>query len=509
MSNHFLKRFYATIIFLTVFSFMAGSTEAQETPPQLTAEAWTQIREFKKPELPESLNGIPRDELKGIEEITVLCDSATELKTQLVAEVLLYEDINFKLSKLAEYAKNNQNKSPLSDIFSDSFKKAGPDNLIEKSEFELTGTETALTREAIEARLKQLGLPVYEEEIIELKKVVPEDGRIYYDNARIKVENWLKDDIEKARDINGNLEKAFSEFSLKNIKVSYRIGTYKTYAGVKKNFDSGDPLIVGFTYSAQDVKEAIPLEWLIKTPTGQLKSGITTLEGDIIDEYHNIYEGKIPQDSPNGKYSVEIVLYPGEEYEQKFEEYFWVGGGNPFEITSAFILDKNKKACKVFKPGETVLLVMRYRPFDKRMATADFGWRVFDPSGNEVPSLTTTQELKVWSGKQDVKTKYIKGIIPKNAQSGSYNYQAVIKKGEDKELSQVVTFDIQSDFVVKIVADKTQVKPGEKVNFKVQVMGGREPFKYLWKSDTMETSTSSSIAIIFSQPGERWVTLTV
>jgi len=202
------------------------------------------------------------------------------------------------------------------------------------------------------------------------------------------------------------------------------------------------------------------------------------------------------------------VLFPNEEEKIKYSESFLLGTV-PFQIEQAFVLDGQKKTKSTFKPGEEIILAVLYKPFSASVKTAQFIWTVYSPDGAKYEPLSKIASLKLRPNNNDVQTKYIKAPIPKDAPGGTYKFQATIINGSFKETSDVVNFTVNKGFSVKISTSRSIVVPGEKVVFTPIVSGGVPPYSFFWEFDTGETSSSQSVAFVFSQAGDRTVTLTV
>lgn len=513
------KTTWAAILIFTFIFLIYSAAPAQEIKslPEMDRETRVggpvdEAREFietgKLPELEKTLNGKPVEELEGHQQLADILDRLKTLRGQLAGQLLLYDNLVQKYETVKEYDDNPDREVEIDGVFQKAFTPTTADFLVDNSPYQLSDAEKQTAFESITDMMELLVLTRFEENLKESGKINPEKARIFYDNAIQKTKNRLVSTIKKLNAKTEEFQVEYESFAIRNVLLKLQVGDSETYSGVKKNFEKGQPLVIGVNISCQGVSDPVPLEWKMEYPDGRVKMGKTSVEGGSVEKYVKFYEGQIPGEKEAGKYTVEVVAFPGRDEQKLAREHFSVRG-LPFEFKRVFTLDKNKKSAQVFKPGDTILLAMLYEPLAGVPEKAKFSWRVFGPAGKKIPALSKTEQLKTRTSSQKIQTKYIKAVIPAEAKSGTYNYQAVISYKGKQISSRVVKFDVKSELYVKIEVDHKKVKRGRKVTFTSKILGGIKPYKYLWEADTGESSTHPAIAIIFSNPGKRWVKLTV
>lgn len=494
-----------TVIFFTLLANAYGVTV--EPIPEFVKEAPKVITGDNMPALPDTLNDIPLEKLKGYKEISETLDKGRGFKTRIIACLLVYDDIRKKLEQSYDYMKNATGEVNPDNAFGGKFVPLSEEALIEKCPYPLTDGEKKAVLESMDELLRILKLKDFETAIVEDKTVDIKRASIFYSNAVKKTENRLQTTLKDLDEFSKTAAEEIQKFIRQNVRVEIMIGDNVNTSGVKKNFAKNSSIIIGLKYWSEKVEGDIPLEWTIKSPDKRFKMGKMTISGNKNGEYVKIVEGKIPEEALGGTYDVIVKLFPGEGDYESGESYNIEGVFA--QITNTFILGKDKKTPKVLKNGDVVYLVIRYKPLLAGDQKATFTWNVFDPTGEKVPSLTLSKELGLRTTDKDIQTKYIKGVIPEDAKSGLHKFQAVVKVGSDKISSDIAEFLVASQLTVKIIPSKTKFKVGEKAVFRSRVVGGSAPYAMEWLFDSGEMSSNKDVAIIFSRPGKRWVTLTV
>jgi len=501
----FPKIIIVLIIIMLMMEFTALAVEV--TPiPGFVGEAKKNISENKLPGLPDSLNGTSLKDLKGYKEISGVLETGGDLKSEVIAYLLIYEDIRKKLEQCNDYMKNASGSADPDRVFGGKFIPIDAEKLVEKCPYSLSDKEKEMLPEKIKHHLKLLNVSNFESFIVEDKTVELKSAAVFYSNAVKKTEIKLERTFMKLQEFTESSKDEIKKFIRKNIKIEFRIGDSETYSSIKKNFKENDPIIIGFKYWTEKADGEIPLEWKIVSPNKGVKMGKTTIIGGREGEYVSLVRGKIPVKAVSGIYEVQLTLFPGEG-DYLFREDYKIGGV-PAKITGAFVLDKNKKASDIFKPGDKIFLVIMYEPYTQN-EKASFTWSVFDPSGNRVKNLSLSKSLKLRKNNKKTQQKYIKSKIPAGAKAGTYKFQAQLQFGEDKITSNIVEFIVASKFFTKIIPNKRKFKIGEKAVFNSRIIGGTRPYSTRWKIDSGVTSTHKNIAIIFYKRGRRWITLTV
>lgn len=494
-----------TVIF---FSLLTNAFAVTVEPvPEFVKEAPKIISGDNMPALPDTLNDIPLEKLKGYKEISETLNKGREFKSQIIACLLVYDDIRKKLEQSYDYMKNATGEVNPDVAFGGKFVPLNEQTLLENCPYSLTDGEKASVLESMKELLRILKLNDFETAIVEDKTVDIKRASIFYSNAVKKTENRLQSTLKDLDEFSKTAAEEIQKFITKNVRIEILIGDNINTSGAKKNFAKDSSIIIGIKYWSEKVNGDIPLEWTIKSPDKRFKMGKMSISGGKSGEYVKIVEGKIPEEALGGTYDVIVKLLPGEGDYESSESYNIEGAFA--QITNVFVLGKDKKAPDVLKTGDVVLLVVRYKPLLAGDQKATFTWNVFDPTGEKVPSLTLSKELGLRTTEKDIQTKYIKGVIPEDAKSGLHKFQAVIKVGTDKITSDIAEFLVSSQLTVKIIPSKTKFKTGEKAVFRSKIMGGTNPYTIMWTFDSGETSSSKDVAIIFSRPGKRMVTLTV
>lgn len=496
------------IISLVITAFAITPAQAQENSGRDFISSLKTVLESQLPPLPQSINGVSADKLKGAAVIQEMTGRVETLKARLYGNILLYEDLSGKLEKIRFYNRDTEDKVGLKEIFTGGFSPATSDSLAAALPAHLDGSGRETAKAAIEDVLTLINLKPFEDEAAQENLMSPKRGRIFYDNALQKVENRLKDDQGEITRLTEDIKSETALLPSRNVQVILRAGDNASYGGFKKNFQEGDPIFVGFTYSAEGVEGPIPVEWKLSLPGVETTKGNGTLNGGGTREYFKIYEGRIPQKAAEGKYDLEVTLNPDNAAKTVFSNFFLIGG-IPVQLKTVFVLDGEKKARSIFSQGQSILLVMQYQPFPKGPETAKFTWKVYDPSGKEVPSLSVTKELKTSATGKSIQTKYVKAVIPPDADTGTYRFQATVTSGSGRAISEPVEFQVKTGFVAAILADRKPVKKGDKVSLISRVSGGEKPYKYSWKTDTGMQSDKKDVIFVFNTPGKRKITLTV
>lgn len=426
----------AIILVLSFFSISQAANIAPE--PDFVEKSKMIVRESIT--LPEKLNGISIQKLKGYDVISDEIEKIGKLRNEIIAYLLIYPDIRDKWDKSAEYAGKSTRETAINEVFGNKFKPLNPDNLIEKSPYKLSETDKEQVKKCIEGHIKLLNSKNFEEFIYEDKVVEPKGATVFYSNAVKKTENQLKKAYKKNEKLSEAIGEKVKDFIRKNIRIDFKIGDTKSYSSIKKNFQPGDPLYIGFEYFSEKIDGEIPLEWKLVVSGKQKKIGRTTIKGGKSGEYKQLIRGKISEKAPPGIYEIFVILYP-DKYDYTYREDYTVGG-IPAEITKAFILGKGKKTRESYRPGDPILFVMRYKPFVGGDEKALFVWNIFDPKGNKVEKLSRSLTLNLKSYDKDIQTKYIKAKIPDGIMPGIYKYQAQIRKGEGIISSDILTFKV-------------------------------------------------------------------
>lgn len=458
--------------------------------------------------IPKTLNSIPREQLKGFDQLKESIEKGTEVRANIIAYLLVYDHLQKKYKSITSFMKSASGEAKLSSVFSDGYKVIDTQTVIENSPYKIDDAEKKTVEEVIEKHLKLLNLVPFEKLILEDDKLDLKQSEVFYSNALKKTENKTEYAL---KDLDRFVESAGEEinnFIKRNILLDVNIGNSRSYRGVMKNFSEHSPLLVSVVYSAEGIGEEIPIEWNITAPDGSLiKGGKTNLKGGAVEEQTYLLEDKILPGMPDGEYKFTLILYP-ETLDLKYEETFNIGMIS-HRFTEVFIVDDNRKIPNHFKPDDTIFLVMRYKPADVPNEKGVFTWTVTDPSGKKVNELSLSQELNIRANDNEVQAKYIKSKIPKNAPGGVYKYTASITDGGRTINSNPVTFKVYSKLTAKIITQSTEVKLGEKIVCKAGIYGGTAPFKTLWTFDTGETSTNRDLTIAFRKAGKRWVSLKV
>ena len=498
----------AVTIMVLFFSLLTNAFAVTVEPvPEFVKEAPKLITSDNIPALPDTLNDIPLEKLRGYKEISETLDKGRGFKTRIIACLLVYDDIRKKLELSYDYMKNATGEVNPDVAFGGKFVPLNEETLMENCPYTLTDSEKASVLESMKELLRILKLSDFETAIIEDKTVDIKRASIFYSNAVKKTENRLQSTLKDLDEFSKTAAEEIQKFITKNIRIEILIGDDINTGGVKKNFAKDSSIIIGIKYWSEKVDGDIPLEWTIKSPDKRFKMGKMSITGGKNGEYVKIVEGKIPEEALGGTYDVIVKLLPGNGDYECSESYNIEGAFA--QITNAFVLGKDKKAPDVLKTGDVILLVVRYKPLLAGDQKATFTWNVFGPTGEKVPSLTLSKELGLKTTDKAIQTKYIKGVIPEDAKSGLHKFQAVIKVGADKITSDVAEFLVSSQLTVKIIPSKTKFKTGEKAVFRSKIVGGTGPYTIQWTFDSGETSSSKNVAIVFSRPGKRWVTLYV
>ncbi len=494
-----------TVIFFSLHTNAFAVTV--EPVPDFIKNAQKIVSSDNVPTLPDTLNDIPLEKLNGYKEISETLDKGREYKTRIIACLLVYDDIRKKLEQSYDYMEKATGEVNPDVAFGGKFVPLNEDTLMEKCPYTLTDSEKASVLESMNELLRILKIKDFETAIVEDKTVDIKRASIFYSNAVKKTENRLQTILKNLDEFSRTTIEEIQKFIRKNIRIEIMIGDNINTSGVKKNFAKNSPIIIGIKYWSEKVEGDIPLEWTIKSPDNRFKMGKMSISGGKNGEYVKIVEGKIPEEALGGTYDVIVKLLPENgDYESK--ESYNIEGAFA-QITNVFVLGKDKKTHDVLKSGDVILLVIRYKPLLTGDQKATFTWNVFDPTGEKVPSLTLSKELGLRTTEKDIQTKYIKGVIPEDAKSGLHKFQAVIKVGSDKISSNIAEFLVSSQLSVKIIPSKSKFKTGEKAVFKSRIVGGTGPYTLLWTFDSGESSSNKDVAIVFSRPGKRWVTLYV
>ncbi len=467
------------------------------------------LAEEKIPDLPEYLNGLTRDRLEGYDRISGILEKIRNLRVSIDIKLFIYEDVTAKLSSARELGHDNPQQMSPEELFGEGafpMNTEGVDKILPAG---LTEAEKKSALQVLEDTIELLAIPRFQREVEFDEALSPKKARIFYDNARQKLENSISDDVKTLTDMADKSREDISAYGVRNMVIRLRAGRNEHYGGVMKNFQDDDPIVAGFICSTQGVDEEIPVEWKLTAPDGQVKTGKTAIEGSRLNHYVELFRDTFTDESPRGRYLFEVVTLPGDPREKTYSDHFMVGS-IPLEITSAFILTKDRKPAELFSPGDSILLAVQYRPPQGASdSQGTFSWKVFNPDGGEVKGLSHTGQLNLRTSDREIQTKYIRGVIPKDAPGGTYKYQAQVTAGGERASSEIITFGIKAGFTVEISASSASSRTGDKVIFRSRVFGGTKPYKYRWESDTGSTSDRSDIAIIFTHPGKRRITLRV
>ncbi|MCD4785994.1 MAG: hypothetical protein K8T10_19410 [Candidatus Eremiobacteraeota bacterium] len=436
-----IKFFAKSLISAIILALMFFSiSQASNITPEPDFVAKSKILIGESITLPDKLNGKSIQELKGYDIIADDIEKIGNLNNEIIAYLLIYPNIKDKWKKSAEYAEKSTKETTINEVFGDKFKPLNPDSLMENSPYKLSEANKEQVKKYIENHINLLNSKNFEDFIYEDKVVEPKTSAVFYSNAVKKTENQLKKAYEKNEKLAGTIGEKVKDFIRKNIIIDFKIGDRESYSSIKKNFQPGDPLYIGFEYSSENIDGEIPIEWRIVAPNKREKIGRASLIGGKSGEYKQLAKGRIPEKAPPGTYEVIVTLYPGKgDYTHK-EDY--AIGGIPVKITNVFILGKGKKIRESYRPGDPILFVMRYKPFVGGDEKALFVWNIFDPKGNKVEKLSKSLSLKLKSYDKDIQTKYIKAKIPGGIMPGVYKFQAQIRKGEGIVSSEILTFKI-------------------------------------------------------------------
>ncbi|MCE1246588.1 MAG: PKD domain-containing protein [Firmicutes bacterium] len=500
--------FSALLALLFIMASYSALLAVDLTPiPGYVDDARKVIKDEKILALPEMINGKPIKDLKGSDEINRNLDKASQAKARIIAGIIVYDNIRKKFEQSMSYMKTNQGEANPDSVFGGKFTPVSTESLLKETTIPISDSQKDMVKKAIDDLLKIMDIVSFEKWAYDDKKIEVKRAAIFYSNVVRKNENEINTALKLYKEATEGSGDAYKQLLKRSITIDFRIGDTAGYQGVKRNFSESDPLIIGVNYSTEGLDGEIPIEWTITSPDGKVLSNKNKLQGGKTGEYLKLIEGKIPAKADPGVYEINLVVYPGEG-SFRYKEHYNVGG-MPLNITTAFVLGKDKKHQQVFKPGEEIYLVVQYKPVGMAEEEAMFSWDVFDPSGSPVANLSLAKSLKLKSSDKDIQTKFIKAVVPKNSTGGDYTYQATIKAGASEAKSDVISFTVASGMVVRITCDKKTAKVGEKVVFTSEVIGGKAPYTLTWQSDTGKTSSSKSVAMIFRNAGKRWVTLTV
>jgi len=436
-SDFYVRSLIPALIFVLMLSSIS---KASNITPEPDFVAKSKIIIGETVTLPDQLNGKPVEKLEGYKDISYNIEKAEKLRSEIIAYILIYPDIRDKWKKSAEYAEKSTKETAINEVFGDKFKPLNPDTLLESCPYKLSETDKEHVKKYIENHIKLLNSKNFEEFIYDDKVVEPKRAEAFYSNAVKKTENQLKKAYDKYEKISGTIGDEIKDFLRRNIRIDFKIGDTESYSSIKKNFQPGDPLYIGFEYFSENIDGEIPVEWKIVAPGKREKIGRTSIKGGKNGEYKKLAKGRIPEKAPAGTYEVVVILYPGKGDFTHKEDY--TVGGIPVKITRVFILGKGKKPQKSYSSGDPILFVMRYKPFIGGEEKALFVWNIFDPKGNKVEKLSRSLTLNLKSYDKDIQTKYIKAKIPDGIMPGVYKYQAQIRKGGGIVSSNIISFKV-------------------------------------------------------------------
>jgi hypothetical protein len=425
-----------------VMLFTCGESVISGNNPDKVIEQVESVLESETiPPVPRSLNGTSVEQLHNYEQMLSEVTLSHKKRGELLGYLLLLRDININLGYIRAYRMDPYREVPLSTLFVQGFDPIEVNSIMKHSPYPVTDQEIKDTEETIEKLIQKYEIETYEQQLVNATLIRPDRVHRFYEElaGKLMVEMRIitpeyKKSIEKARE-------SLRNFAASNIRVQFLIDTNPRSDSADKVFESNQHLYIGLAYSSEGFDGDIPVDFKITHPGGRVISSSHTIRGNVRNEYLSLVEDVLGSGYLQGRYSVRAETLPDTGDTVRVIETFNVGK-LPFTIARVFVLDANRQARSSFKAGESIILAVQYKPLNDKIADGSFSWKVNNPSGQVVESLSINQTLKLRASENPVQTKFIRGVIPKNAAGGRYVYRMTVKAGNHQEISGDVVFNV-------------------------------------------------------------------